>query len=99
LGLQTASVFSNHYPRWLKAARGNWLILTAVGNKMTLPDQYRDEYSPASAEQIRKLLARRSSGRFDRHLDDGTIVVLLCGRDAAALRQEIAHLTLNADIQ
>src|SRR5215471_5646533 len=89
--------FNMDYPKHLKAARGNWLILTAIGDSMTLPLEYRGEYSPASAEQIRQLLAQRASGRFDRHLDDGTIVILVCGRDLAALHEEIDHLTLTSE--
>jgi hypothetical protein len=98
IGLKLVMSFNTDYPKSLKAARGNWLILTAIGDAMVLPTEYRDVYSPASAEQIKKLLALRPSGRFDRRLDDGTNIVLLCARDLPAMQQEISHLTLKADV-
>jgi hypothetical protein len=95
LGAASVVSFNQDYERFLRAAAGQVLVLTAVGERIVLPPALVPAFSPAGVDELRKLVAERPSGRLDRRLDDGTHVILLYGRNEQALAAEIERLTLD----
>jgi hypothetical protein len=95
LGLQTISVFTLNHDHWLANARGNWLILPLIGDKVFLPERYWTDYSPAPLEAVKSAMRQRPSGHFDRALDDGTRVILIFARDTNSFQSEVDKLVLS----
>jgi hypothetical protein len=90
------STFNQHFKRWLASARGQWLVITVVGDKTALPPKYHADYLPEPIAQIRARMDKQSSGRLDRALGDGTRVVVLYGKDEDAVLAQIDKLTFDA---
>jgi Transglutaminase-like superfamily len=101
LSLRTVAIFTAHYEKWLAAARGNWLVVAAIGNGIFLPEPYRSEYLALSPEQLANTLrahgsgGRGGSGTLRHALADGTMVVLIYGTTAADLQKEIDRLSFD----
>lgn len=95
LGLRVHLLFTHRFERWLPASRGGTIILTAIGDRISLPDRHHAAYAPTTTEALRQLLADREHGEVERRLDDGTRVVLVYGRTAEALRQAIQRLVVS----
>jgi hypothetical protein len=89
------STFNQHFNRWLASARGQWLVITVVGDKTGLPLKYHADYLPEPLGQIRARMELQPSGRLDRVLGDGTHVVVLYGKDEDALLGQIDQLTFD----
>lgn len=95
LGREVVSGFSRNFDHWLANAAGQFLIITVTENNYVLPPEYRDKYAPLPDATIEAALRDHASGYATRLLPDGTHVILLYGRDAAAIGSEIARLTLS----
>jgi hypothetical protein len=89
------STFSQHFKRWLAAAREQWLVITVVDGRTNLPSKYQAEYLPEPLAQIRARTAAQPSGRLDRTLADGTRVVVLYGKDEGEVLSQIDKLTFD----
>jgi hypothetical protein len=89
------STFNQHFKRWLANAREQWLVITVVDGRTSLPSRYHEEYLPEPLAQIRARTSAQPSGRLDRTLGDGTRVVVLYGSDEDKVLAEIDELTFD----
>jgi hypothetical protein len=97
LGYRVRMTFNTDYGRILPRSRGNYLIVTRVGDRLVLDKDYHDPYLPWSAKELAALAARANQGVLRRRLDDGTKVYLVYGKDLDAIRRAIDSLTLEMD--
>lgn len=80
---------------WMPEARGRTLVLVSVAGVEPLPEPYRSQYQRKDFVELAKA-HRKDAGWVERWTaDDGTRVVLLYGRDEAALAAAIAELTFD----
>jgi hypothetical protein len=97
LGYRVRLTFNTDYGRILPRSRGNYLIVTRVGDRLVLDKDYYDRYLPWSPKELAALTARADRGVLRRRLDDGTRVYLVFGKDREAIRGAIDKLTLESD--
>jgi hypothetical protein len=89
LGYRVRMSFNADYGRILPRSRGNYLIVTCVGDRLVLDREYRDAYLPWSAKELEAFKEKNDRGELRRQLADGTRSYFLYGRDQDALRQVI----------
>jgi hypothetical protein len=82
------------FGKWLPKSRGGVLIVVSVAGEMILPDEYRP-LLPADADKVRDVLKTKASDVLRKKADDGTDVVMLVARDAAAMRAAIDAFALD----
>jgi hypothetical protein len=93
LGYRVRMSFNGEYGRLLPRSRGNYLIVTCVGDRLVMDREYRDAYLPWSAKEVAALKEKGDHGVLRRRLEDGTRVYLIYGRDQDAIRQAIDSFT------
>jgi hypothetical protein len=89
------STFNQHFELWLTSARGQWLVITVVDGKTSLPPRYQADYLPEPLADIRARMDVQPSGRLDRTLGDGTRVVVLYGTDEDGVLAQIDTVTFD----
>ena len=85
LGYRTRTSFNTDYDAILPKARGKYLIVTSVGERVVPPAGPYGRYLPLAAAEIRQRIGRDGAGVARKRLDDGTRVVLLYAKDVAGL--------------
>lgn len=94
IGYRVQIAFNTDFAEVLAKACGSCLIITCVGDRLILPEAYREEYLPLPFADIQTRLAAIPSGRARHSLADGTDVIVIYSQDLAAMRDEILHLAL-----
>jgi hypothetical protein len=94
LGYRVRMSFNGDYGRILPRSRGNYLIVTCVGDRLVMDRGYGDAYLPWSAKEVAALKGKGDHGVLRRRLEDGTRVYLIYGRDQDAIRQAVETFTL-----
>jgi hypothetical protein len=89
------STFNQHFKLWLTSARGQWLVISVVDGKTSLPAKYQADYLPEPLAQIGARTDAQPSGRLDRTLGDGTHVVVLYGKDEEGVLAQIDKVTFD----
>jgi hypothetical protein len=95
LGYRVRMSFNADYGRILPRSRGNYLVLTCVGDRLVLDREYHDAYLPWTAKELADLKEQGDHGVLRRRLTDGTRVYLIYGRDRDAIRRAIDEFTMD----
>ncbi|MCU0728439.1 MAG: hypothetical protein MUE73_22080 [Planctomycetes bacterium] len=77
------------FHEWIPTARDGWLVVLCEKGNTVLPAEHLDLLPEGWEARVKKT----ASGVLRRKAPDGTVVVLVFGRDADALRLEIDRLT------
>jgi hypothetical protein len=96
LGKTVRTSFNDEFDQYLPKAKSGYLVVTCVGNKVVLPEAYHAQYLPVSLEELRRRVQKDEQGTLRKQLPDGTRVVLVYGKDNAAIINEISRLELDA---
>jgi hypothetical protein len=85
LGHMVRMSFNVDFNQWLAKARGSYLIITCVLDEVVLPETYHGRYLPIPIEELRRKVRADGQGVVRKQACDGTRIVLLYGKDVAAL--------------
>ena len=94
LGYRVELSFNTDFETALPKAHGSHLIVTCVGDRLVLPEEYHAQYLPISVDDLRARVAREGHGVLNRRLTDGTQVVLIYGKDLDSIREAIEEISL-----
>ncbi len=70
--------FNTDFERFLGLAKGGNLIITCVGDRPVLPEQYRATYLP---DDLRAKMKQEPKGVIRKQLDDGTTLIVVYGKN------------------
>jgi RNA polymerase sigma factor (sigma-70 family) len=94
LGFPVRLSFRGDYARILPRTKGNYLIVTCIGDQLVLDEQLCATYLPWSLADLQTRLGRETQGLWRGQTRDGTRVVLVFAKDRQTLRAMIEKLTL-----
>jgi hypothetical protein len=89
-GVRVPMSFNTKFEELLPKAASHALVVLIEGDKLVLPEQFWPSQTVITLADLKRRMEETSSGVFGRKRDDGTTVVVIYGRDAAALEKAIA---------
>ncbi len=95
LGYSVRLSFRGDYDRLLARTKGNYLIVTCVGDDFVLDERLCATYLPWSLPDLRRRLEKETKGCLHGKTPDGTRVALVFAKDYQTLRTMIDELTLD----
>lgn len=96
-GLDVRQSFNSAFEEYLPRAASHSLIVTVVGERFVLPQEYWPKWTGIAAQDVRDLLEERVSGTHVSVLGDGTRVTVLYARSVADMTALVEALdTLDA---
>jgi hypothetical protein len=94
LGFRQVFSTNAELEKYVPRARGGILVVTCVGGSVLLPPNLDDPYLAVPRDDLPALLRTSASGVARKRLEDGTLVLLVYGRDEEAIRAAISALTI-----
>lgn len=85
--------FNGNFDVELAAAKGKYLVITCIGQRLVLPTD-RPDLLPLSYDEIQAKLHASPAGVERKTMDDGTRVVLLYTRDVPAMEKLVDGLKI-----
>ncbi len=95
LGYKVAKSFNAYYfEKFMPDFAGKYLIITCVGDEITVPNEYQTEYLPVPFDEIQSLMNSHEYGILTKDLADKTHVILLYGKNQQTIQVAINELVL-----